>query len=212
MWCNVRNNFRKNTMNITYKNIASNYNFNGNYFHKPIKRFQQVDNYLYRGAKPDKIHMLQLKKMGIDTIVDFTINYVLKTESRKEYKMAKNLGIEYINLPFPAFNNPDKDYLDKFFNIMDDARKNNKKVYIHCAQGKDRTGLFAAMYKLRYGLDDVNGAIDEMLKIGHNAKSYPNLIRYLKIYNKAITKNPPQDLNAVLGKAKVLMDKNCSSQ
>ena len=181
--------------------------FYGNYNHKEIKRFRQVDENLYRGGKPDKIQMLMLKKMGIDTIVDFTINYVIKTQDKKEYKMAKNLGINYVNLPFPAFNNPEKDYLETFFNIMDDARKNNKKVYIHCAQGKDRTGLFAAMYKLRYGLDNIDGVIDEMVKIGHNFKSYPNLIKYLRIYNKTIDSKPAEDSIAALGKAKVLIDK-----
>ncbi len=191
-----------NTESITTKNL-----FFRNYNHKQIKRFKKVDENLYRGGKPDKIQMLQLKKMGIDTIVDFTINYVIKQQNRKEYKMAKNLGINYVNLPFPAFNNPDMDYLKTFFEITDEAKRENKKIYIHCAQGKDRTGLFAALYKLRYNLDDINGTMDEMLSMGYNSTCYPNLARYLKIYNKTIQKPNRIDYNSTLGQAKILMDK-----
>ena len=63
------------------------------------------------------------------------------------------------------------------------------------------------MYKLRYGLDNIDGAVDEMVKIGHNFKSYPNLIKYLRIYNKTIDSKPAEDSIAALGKAKVLIDK-----
>jgi len=147
---------------------------------KQIYRFKKVDDFLYRGALPKKGDIKELKDMGIDTVIDFTVGGNHKIRDSFEQKSVERLGMNYIRLPFPAYKNPPDEYVDTFFKTMDDARKNNKKVYIHCQEGKDRTGLFSAMYKIKYNNSDFAGCIQEMVEMGHDYFCFPNLIRYLK--------------------------------
>ncbi|MBQ8847410.1 MAG: dual specificity protein phosphatase family protein [Candidatus Gastranaerophilales bacterium] len=154
-----------------------------------IIRFKNIDNTLYRGAKPSEEEIEQLKELGISIIIDFTTGYGSNNQ-KSEKEIAKNLGINYINMPFPSFENPSDEYVNRFFNVMEQARKNDEKVYIHCREGKDRTGLFAAMYKLKYLNSDLQSCIQEMLDMGHDNVTNPNLIPYLKsFYYNAIQPN-----------------------
>ena len=145
-----------------------------------IVRFRNVDNILYRGGKPTSKQISELKDLGISTIIDFTTGYGLDESTESEKSIAEKNGLNYINLPFPSFENPSEEYVNKFFDVMQNARKNNEKVYIHCREGKDRTGLFSAMYKLKYNLADYKSCVKEMLDIGHDSVNNPNLLPFLK--------------------------------
>ena len=76
-------------------------------------------------------------------------------ETKGEKEIVEGMGMKYVNMPFPSFKNPPEEYLNKFFEVMQKARTDKEKVYIHCREGKDRTGLFAAMYKAKYNLADL---------------------------------------------------------
>ncbi len=78
---------------------------------------------------------------------------------------------------------------------MEFARRNNQKIFIHCTHGKDRTGLFAAIYKLNYGLDNLENCVREMLEIGHDKETNPNVIPFLKDFSQ---KQHNQKLTAFL--------------
>src|SRR5574344_1239533 len=177
----------------------------GNNFNTDILRFKEVDNTLYRGGKPSEKQLKDLKKLGIGTIIDFTTGYGLRPEERNEKQLTEGLGMKYINLPFQSVENPSQDYVDTFFNTIENAKKNNEKVFIHCTQGKDRTGLFAAMYELKYGLSNINSAIDEMNAMGHNSKHNPNLIPFLKEFNESLNSDTNlNDMpNSIIGRSMV---------
>ena len=152
-----------------------------------IIRFKNIDDTLYRGGKPNSEEFKQLKEMGINTIIDFTTGYGLKENETSEKAIVEEMGMNYINMPFPSFENPPKEYVEKFFEVMQNARDNNEKVYIHCRHGKDRTGLFAAMYKLKYNIDDIDTCIQEMLDMGHDSINNPNIIPFLKDFNSNLS-------------------------
>ncbi len=154
----------------------------GNKKAKPINiaRFQNIDNILYRGAKPEYEDIKRLKEIGIDTIIDFTTGYGNQYSKADEKAIIENLGMNYIDMAFLPFRNPSDEDVNKFFETMQQARKENKKVFIHCREGKDRTGLFAAMYKLKYNIADLSTCIHEMIEMGHDSLYYPNLIDFLK--------------------------------
>jgi len=154
-----------------------------------ILRFKNVDDTLYRGGKPDYEQLEKLKELGIDTVVDFTVSYDFENDKPTEKELVEKLGMKYISMPFMSFNNPPERYVDNFFKIMQDARDNNKKVFIHCIEGKDRTGLFSAMYKVKYNLSDLPSSIKEMLAMGHDYIANPNLIPFLKKFYYEIQPN-----------------------
>ena len=187
-------------LNPCKNNILSSVNFGIlNTKQLNILRFQNVDNTLYRGAKPSSEEIKQLKELGIGTIIDFTTGYGLKKGEKSEKEIVEGMGMKYVNMPFPSFKNPPEEYLNKFFEVMQKARTDKEKVYIHCREGKDRTGLFAAMYKAKYNVSDLSSCIKEMLEMGHDSVTNPNLIPFLKDFYYSIQPNlnlqPTCDIN-----------------
>ena len=103
--------------------------------------FTSVDDCLYRGRMPgNKAELAVLKNSGISTIVDLT------TETQYDIDTVENLGMEYFNLHFSS--EPSRAILDQFFAIVDNAKENGKKIYVHCVLGQLRTGLMVNLYKL----------------------------------------------------------------
>ncbi len=151
-----------------------------------IKNYHKVDDLLARGAKPTESQITELKMQGFKHIISFCTNYDRKTGNYKglpeEAKWAKDQGIQFHWLPFHSRENPSNAYIKEFFSITDNARLNNEKVFIHCRHGADRTGTFAALYKIRNYKTNLCDVIEEMLKYGHNVKDNPNLIPFILNY------------------------------
>jgi protein tyrosine/serine phosphatase len=111
----------------------------------PILRFAQVDTQLYRGAQPDDAGFKYLKDMGIRTIVSF------RTDNLSERKIVEALGMRFVSIPvrFRAFGwGDDFDAADvrAFFEVIDDPAAG--PIFFHCKRGADRTGSFAAIYRI----------------------------------------------------------------
>ena len=145
-----------------------------------IKRFKQIDDTLYRGAKPTEAQYKELKKLGIKTVIAFNTEQTIKGGTKLEKDVAKANGIKFIDLSMDCNDLPSDKNVKKFFKTLEDAKKNKEKVYIHCTFGKDRTGLFSAMYKIKYGLADTKQAIYEMISMNHNYEKHPKMIPYLE--------------------------------
>jgi protein tyrosine/serine phosphatase len=111
----------------------------------PIPRFVQVDSQLYRGAQPDDAGFKYLKEMGIRTIVSF------RNDNLSERSVVEALGLRFVSIPvtFRAFGwGDDFDAADvkKFFEVLDDPSAG--PIFFHCKRGADRTGSFAAIYRI----------------------------------------------------------------
>lgn len=107
-----------------------------------------VDENLYRGRKPEKCELKQLKDMGITTIVDFST----ERGGYNEAEGAAENGIKYVALPFDMMDGPSDEQLQKFFDVTEKVKENNEKIYVHCMYGRDRTGLMVNLYKVHNGL------------------------------------------------------------
>ena len=111
----------------------------------PILRFAQVDAQLYRGGQPDEAGFKYLKDMGIRTIVSF------REDNPSEQEVVEGLGMRFVSIPvrFRAFGwGDDFDAADvkKFFEVIDDPAAG--PIFFHCQRGADRTGSFAAIYRI----------------------------------------------------------------
>lgn len=158
------------------QNVAANIQTTTN----KIKRFKQIDDTLYRGAKPTEAQYKELEKLGIKTVVAFNTEQTIKAGTKLEKDVAKANGIKFIDLSMDCNDLPSDKNVKKFFKTLENAKKNKEKVYIHCTYGKDRTGLFSAMYKIKYGLADTKQAIYEMISMNHNYEKHPKMIPYLE--------------------------------
>lgn len=121
-----------------------------------IDNFQIVDpDGIYRSGQPkNEADWDDLKKIGITTVVK--LNEFPSAGEADEFRMAEARGIKVI----PIYIQPDdwphnwnpwvkpNEYAIMYAVELLEKR-GNEKFLVHCAQGKDRTGLVVAAYKVR---------------------------------------------------------------
>ena len=146
-----------------------------------IKRFREViPGVMYRGSAPSSMDVLHLKeKLGIKKIVSLD-----KVTGDKIDRACKLLGIEHVKV-----------YIDfgrkSLLNFMaHDLKKlflQGGPTFVHCLEGKDRTGLASALVKCRFLNVSPEKAIEEAKSLGfglgippHVTQLYEKLIRSAK--------------------------------
>jgi protein tyrosine phosphatase (PTP) superfamily phosphohydrolase (DUF442 family) len=128
----------------------------------PIIRFVQLDHNLYRGGQPDGGGFEFLRDLGIRTVISFR-------NDASERAAVEALGMRFVSIPvtFRAFGwGDDFDAADvrAFFAALDDPEAGS--VFFHCKRGADRTGSFAAIYRIARQGWEVDRALDEASDMG----------------------------------------------
>lgn len=164
---------------------------------RPKKVFTKVEaNKLYRGPRPINLekHMFfltnheysisknienfeRLSKHNIKVIVDFS--QASELTRAKEAKMALKYDIKYKNIALNPLRRPSDTDIKEFFKIM---HQTDGAVYIHCLNGRDRTGFMAALYDITKNNKTFDDAFLEMKSFDHDEKHYPELKKFLKEY------------------------------
>lgn len=118
----------------------------------------QVSEALWRGAQPTADGFAELEKRGVKTVVSFRHDH-------DDLPLLKGTRLKYLRIPSFAFH-PTEANLVTFLKVMENPA--NWPVYIHCAQGRDRTGFNAAAYRMV--MQDWSGeeAVAEMLGFRFN--------------------------------------------
>ncbi len=133
---------------------------------KDLPNFHQVHPYLYRGGEPSPLGLKQLSDMGVKTLIDLRA----PTEAaHNEKKIAKELGMKYINLPMTA-EAPTKKQVDTLLKTVDQARDKNEPVLVHCAHGSDRTGCMIGIIRVTRDNWEFNDTYKEMRKYWFGTK------------------------------------------
>jgi tyrosine-protein phosphatase SIW14 len=151
-----------------------------------ISNFGQVTPMLSRGGQPDQEGFEALRKMGIDIVVDTRSNRSLQSS---EAKQVNKLGMKYVPLswhcPFPH-----DEVFAKFLKLMRDNP--DKKVFVHCRLGDDRTGMMIAAYRMAEGWN-ADDAMLEMKAFGFTRAHHlicPRLASYERSFPKRLKNNP----------------------
>ena len=105
---------------------------------KGIPNFGEVTPALYRGGQPSHEGFEKLAQMGIHIVVD-------TGRSQRDKKPIERLGMRYVALPwYCPF--PKDDVFARFLPLI---RENpDKKIFVHCRLGNDRTGMMIAAYRM----------------------------------------------------------------
>jgi tyrosine-protein phosphatase SIW14 len=127
---------------------------------KGIRNFGEVTPRLYRGGQPTEKGFEALARMGIDIVVDSRA-----TLRESEGREVRKLGMQYYAIewhcPFPK----DK-IMAKFLKIVHDNPE--KKIFVHCRLGNDRTGMLVASYRMAEQGWTPDEAMKEMEAFGFN--------------------------------------------
>lgn len=144
-----------------------------------IHNFHRVNKHLFRGGilSPKDVVMLK-HKYGVDKIVSLD-----KDAGAHINRATKLLGIKHIMLPIEIGS---KSSLLRFLHQDIEKLLGGGTVYVHCMEGKDRTGLAIAMYRCKHDGWSCGRALKEAIKYGFGIGIDPSVVRlYAKIIKRA---------------------------
>jgi protein tyrosine/serine phosphatase len=134
---------------------------------------------IYRGSQPAKSGYDTLKKMGIRTVIN------LRT-SMSEKKDVESAGMRSIEIPLGTFNNGEREKVDRLVALLADPAI--RPVFVHCRQGRDRTGIVVAAYRMKVQGWPLAAAEAEMDSFEFN-DVWVNLRRFLHRYAAGLGRN-----------------------
>lgn len=134
-----------------------------------LTNFAQVDRSLYRGAQPSREGFLELKRRGIRTVINLR-----QTDSDR--KLIEKTGLRLVNLPARP-SRPDIERIGQFLKLVRDPA--NQPVFVHCAHGADRTGLYVAAFRIAAQGWTAEEAIHELPNFGFH-RIYRAVPRFLR--------------------------------
>ncbi|MFY9672853.1 MAG: tyrosine-protein phosphatase [Terriglobales bacterium] len=147
-----------------------------------ISNFGEVTPGLFRGGQPTVKGLKELKKLGVDIIVDTRSG---RTTHDSESKMVSKLGIKYVPIPWHCPFPHDEPFAEFLRLVRDNPEK---KIFVHCRLGDDRTGMMIAAYRMAEGWS-ANDAMLEMEDFGFTGVHHlicPRLASYERSFPKRL--------------------------
>jgi protein tyrosine/serine phosphatase len=107
-----------------------------------INNFGRLNEHYYRGAQPEGRDYADLAALGVKTIINLT-SYDAKPN---EKSLTEQAGMNYVQIPMTGHVPPTTAQLARFLSIVNNAAR--QPVYVHCVEGKHRTGVMTAAYRM----------------------------------------------------------------
>ena len=150
-----------------------------------VPNFGRVTPTLYRGGQPTDEGFQELKKLGIAIVVNFR-NERDKIEA--ERREAEGLGLRYSSIPWSSWHRPDDTQVAEFLQLV---RANpDKKIFVHCHHGADRTGVMVAAFRIAFEHWTPSQALAEMSEFHFHRFWYPHLKSYVEEFPQELLGNP----------------------
>jgi len=108
---------------------------------KNLPDFGQVTPNLYRGAQPSREGFHMLAQRGINIVID------LRGSNKKEREIVTSLGMQYVAMGWEC-SFPKDETFAQFLTLLRDNP--DKKVFVHCRVGDDRTSMMIAAYRMAF--------------------------------------------------------------
>ena len=152
-----------------------------------VDNFQKVNDHIYRGAQPTGDGFTNLKKLGIETIVDLREP---GDRSMLEQKAVTAAGMRYVSVPMYGMSMPSNESAQKVLGMLEDS--STGPVFVHCRRGADRTGGVIACYRIEHDLWKSQQALAEAKSMGMSWLAKP--------IQSFVMKYQPRNLEALAAK------------
>jgi len=142
---------------------------------------------LYRSGQPGTVGLQRLvDRYGIRTIVNLRSQAKVQGDplGQEEMTFARARRLRFFVLPL---NDDPAKYVGEFLRIATDPA--NRPVLVHCAAGKERTGLAVAVYRIAVQGWSRERALREMQRNGLDPEENPKTWAFAKGYSPSGT--PP---------------------
>jgi tyrosine-protein phosphatase SIW14 len=115
-----------------------------------IPNLYQVEQWFYRGGRPQPDGLTKLVAMNIKTIVSLERGWFEREPDavKQERQFAAKNNITFIHIPMHPFFRPEREDILKTLNVIMDPA--NQPVFVHCRRGSDRTGIVVAAFRIQY--------------------------------------------------------------
>jgi protein tyrosine/serine phosphatase len=127
-----------------------------------IPAFGSVSDAIYRGGQPKIAGYERLSMLGIRSIVSLSQD-IKRVENEKLWAQANN--VRFYHLPIDLYRMPSDDEALRFLGFVLDRL--NYPVFIHCEDGRDRTGTMIAFYRIVVEGWTIKDAYHEARVIGY---------------------------------------------
>jgi len=108
-----------------------------------IYNFGKINSNYYRGSQPNAADVESLAALGVKTVIDLRND---EDGDAEEALSVEKAGMTYVNIPMTTHETPAADKLAKFLKLVNDPE--NQPVYVHCVEGRHRTGVMTAVYRM----------------------------------------------------------------
>jgi protein tyrosine phosphatase (PTP) superfamily phosphohydrolase (DUF442 family) len=147
--------------------------------------FGTVSTQLYRGAQPQNDGFVELKKMGIDIVVNFRHE---PDAIARERAVVEGQGMRYVTIPWRGKQDPKTEQVAEFLELL---RANaNKKVFAHCERGAERTGVMVACYRMSSENWTPERALNEMEKFRFRGLRFGHLKKFVRDFPSLLLSDP----------------------
>ncbi len=158
-----------------------------------LPNFGEVTPNLFRGGQPGVDGLKTLKDMGVSIVVDMRSG-----PNDHEKDAVTKLGMQYVSIPWHCPFPTDEPFA-RFLKIIEENR--DKKVFVHCRLGDDRTGMAVASYRMADEGWSADEALNEMENFGFDWKHHmicPTLERFEQSFPERLKKDEAfKDLKTV---------------
>jgi tyrosine-protein phosphatase SIW14 len=134
----------------------------------------KISEVLLRGAQPSAQGLVELKKLGVTTIVDLRGN---RGPVARERAQTESLGMRFVDIPMNGWSPPTNGQVAEFLKLF--QQDGQQKIFVHCYFGSDRTGVMVAAYRMADQNWTANQAVEEMYSFGFHYHWYPAMKSYV---------------------------------
>lgn len=120
---------------------------------------RSVDSKVLRGGNPSHEGLLNLKELGVSTIVDLRA----ETYAHDDDAYITSLGLDLVHMPIRDGQTPSQEQQAAFLDIVQHAPG---LVFVHCGAGVGRTGVISARYLFDTGQSSRMSALARNLEVG----------------------------------------------
>lgn len=124
-----------------------------------IRKFEVVDDKVWRGAAPGREGYASLAARGVTTIVDLRAEEDLHVDEG----YLERLGLRYVPIPIRDGQTPSSSEVATFLRAV---KTSEGKTFVHCGAGVGRTGAMAGSYLVSTGQATPKEALQRNLAVG----------------------------------------------